>query len=509
MKKSTKIILTSCLTAGLVATSIIPAVALSSCFEDPNKKTTVKITTKIKEIDVSDPEITLEATTTNQGLNKFQWETSDPDIATVKGKGSTATLVPVSVGKATITVSLVDWDIAGNEKVIASSKITIKVTDKSSNKPNVDPNKPTGDKIELVTSKDPVRLDGYSTARAIQYNVAQGDAALIQLSKDNDFTTANDNYNILVDAGRVNKGLDDLGKQYCDKLVQDGVKNIDMMFISHFHYDHIGNFPYLLNAKKESRFTFNNLKVALNYSEYLYDYANGTVTATSKKTLTALKEKNATFYDSKDFLDNSTKTKQFLSIYDAANNYKGGIQILAGTDVNDKNVNSWTLINNFIWDNKKVLYSGDATGTTFNKMTAANKKLLASDVYKVAHHGSGTEGSNTLDFIQAINPKEAIISSGQDDSYTLPDTQVLETLLQVMKDASKIKGTQKFGKSFNEWLKDNPDGTQQQYDKKWGKLMAFIKKNPTINNNNKGYDDMLIDFSQPSGSMVSSLTRTK
>ena len=47
------------------------------------------------------------------------------------------------------------------------------------------------------------------------------------------------------------------------------------------------------------------------------------------------------------------------------------------------------------------------------------------DVYKAAHHGSATHGSNSAAFIEFMQPKYAVVSVGAGNSYGLPDADVL------------------------------------------------------------------------------------
>ena len=60
----------------------------------------------------------------------------------------------------------------------------------------------------------------------------------------------------------------------------------------------------------------------------------------------------------------------------------------------------------------------------------AEKRLLDSglraDVLKVAHHGS--EGSSSAEFLDMVNPKYAIISSGKDNKYKHPSAATLKAL---------------------------------------------------------------------------------
>ena len=55
-----------------------------------------------------------------------------------------------------------------------------------------------------------------------------------------------------------------------------------------------------------------------------------------------------------------------------------------------------------------------------------NVETLKSTVLKVAHHGSKT--SSTVNFIEAIKPKVALIGVGENNKFGHPSNQVIERL---------------------------------------------------------------------------------
>ena len=76
-------------------------------------------------------------------------------------------------------------------------------------------------------------------------------------------------------------------------------------------------------------------------------------------------------------------------------------------------------------DGYKFMLMGDASVTT-EKEILSKYNLPDIDVLKVGHHGSNT--SSSKEFINAIKPKNSIISVGMKNRYGHPNKEVLENL---------------------------------------------------------------------------------
>lgn len=70
------------------------------------------------------------------------------------------------------------------------------------------------------------------------------------------------------------------------------------------------------------------------------------------------------------------------------------------------------------------LTTGDAERAAEERMIEERGDELDADVYQAGHHGSAT--SSTPAFMDAVDPKIAVISSGFDSQYGHPDDEVLE-----------------------------------------------------------------------------------
>ena len=89
--------------------------------------------------------------------------------------------------------------------------------------------------------------------------------------------------------------------------------------------------------------------------------------------------------------------------------------------------NSNSLVLRLVWGNTRFLLTGDITAEAEQHLLASGQ-CLASDVLKVAHHGS--DGSTTSQFLSAVGPTYAVISAGADNRFGHPAQGVLERITQ-------------------------------------------------------------------------------
>lgn len=73
-----------------------------------------------------------------------------------------------------------------------------------------------------------------------------------------------------------------------------------------------------------------------------------------------------------------------------------------------------------------MLFTGDIEKEAEKELVKIYGEKLKSDIIKVAHHGSKT--SSTYEFIQAVNPKIALIGVGKNNTFGHPNSGVLERL---------------------------------------------------------------------------------
>ncbi|WP_045959749.1 ComEC/Rec2 family competence protein [Acholeplasma palmae] len=77
-------------------------------------------------------------------------------------------------------------------------------------------------------------------------------------------------------------------------------------------------------------------------------------------------------------------------------------------------------------NNKTILFTGDIEKEAEKNYIKRYGNNLKANLLKVAHHGSNT--SSTMEFINYVNPSHAIISVGKNNTYGLPDIDVINSL---------------------------------------------------------------------------------
>ena len=197
-------------------------------------------------------------------------------------------------------------------------------------------------------------------------DIGQGDAFLIQSF----------NKNILIDTG-PESSQQELNKYLLNKKIN----KIDYLFISHFDIDHCGNLLFL----------YNNFKIINIISSYIPDeYNNLPITKITKHS--NLKINNLTF-----------------ELYPPQKNYE-----------NDNN-NSLVIL---IIGTKSILFTGDIEYEREKELINLIKQKI--DILKIAHHGSKT--STSIEFLEHIKPKLAILSYGINNRYNHPSSECLNNL---------------------------------------------------------------------------------
>lgn len=193
--------------------------------------------------------------------------------------------------------------------------------------------------------------------------------------------------------------LIDTGKEMNSRALLTGIRSygvdsLDALIISHSHEDHAGGAEFILNNIETHNIVVPKFKSDENVSEL-----NSAISKSGAEIFTATE---GMVINIGDF--------EFTVLY---------------ADNSDDDINNRSLIIIADIEGKKFLFTGDAE-------VGAEKALIGSginfdcDVLKVGHHGSRTSTSEA--FLEIATPEYAAISVGENNSYGLPDEDIIERL---------------------------------------------------------------------------------
>lgn len=233
------------------------------------------------------------------------------------------------------------------------------------------------------------------------FNVGQGNTAFLRYN----------GLNIVIDAGSLQQNLSFNALDNFFK--QKGIKQVDLVIISHFHSDHVNAIPKLIKG--------------YNVKEVVYSLPKDKNTL-FENVLNSLKEKGIKLTVVESGKEFTIKNINF-KVYSPSGNYT-----IEDSDITNAN----SMVLQIEIEDKKFLFMGDATKNTEEYILKENN---LEDVYllSVGHHGSKT--STSEEFLKEITPEIAIISS-KESVYGHPSKEVIEIL---KKNSVNILITEKLG----------------------------------------------------------------
>ncbi|ADL12126.1 DNA internalization-related competence protein ComEC/Rec2 [Acetohalobium arabaticum] len=225
---------------------------------------------------------------------------------------------------------------------------------------------------------------------AVFLDVGQGSASLLSLPSGK---------KVLIDGG-PDKDL------VADFLYQNGVSQLELIILSHFHSDH---YKGLFRVIKE----FEVDRVLVPEPAVQNEIVSSFFQMLKKKGIDYREIKGGGKYD---------LGKVKFNFY----HYPGSIS--------DPNNNS--LITRLSYNDFQILFTGDAEKKV-EEYLLQKKVPVDSEVLKVGHHGS--DSSSKLDFLQQVKPKLSVISVGRWNRYNLPDAGVINRLESIEAEVFETK----------------------------------------------------------------------
>lgn len=279
---------------------------------------------------------------------------------------------------------------------------------------------------------------GESELRVHYLDVGQGDSIFIEFPDDTV---------MLIDSGDRENAVAEYITDYLSDL---GVEVIDYLMLTHTDADHVGNMVQVLEA-------FEVEKAFVPYIE------EGVITTKVYTNFVAeLKKEKYTAEDGGtqrckivisqmgELIESENQTDEFFMAFLSPSDYRDPegeyyeLNHAKSPSAEQKNAVSPIALLEYM--GKKIVFTGDVTGEPAEKVMQRYESGVfnnmfpkhggetyyavnldgGADVYKAAHHGSMTHGSNAAEFIDFIAPKNAVICVGEGNSYNLPDSALLE-----------------------------------------------------------------------------------
>lgn len=231
--------------------------------------------------------------------------------------------------------------------------------------------------------------------------------------------------NILIDGGGSEGSDYDIGEKVLIPYILDNTNGIiDVIFISHFHEDHVEGIISLLKKIKVN-------KIIIGIQNELNNLYFEVLDIAAKKNIPII-----TLKANEEIIIDEAK---FKILYPKAK-------------VEDNNLNNSSLIIKGNFYNTSILFTGDSEleeEINLIKMYKNNPNILKCDLLKVGHHGSKTSSSNN--FLSIIKPSISIISCGIDNKFGHPNETTLCNLNNIK---SKIYRTDINGEIMLKIYKD-------------------------------------------------------
>ncbi len=228
-----------------------------------------------------------------------------------------------------------------------------------------------------------------SSLRLWFFDVGQGDSALFD---------TNDGHQVLIDGGPNTSVLSQLSKAM---PLTD--KEIDLIIISHNHADHLSGINSVLERYKVDEIWISGATYdSATYKKFVALVAEKkikTVAITAGTTFTISGLTGIALYPLENFASRQLENPHDASV-----------------------VTFWQ------YGATTAMMTGDAESEHETNMLARGIVKHA-DILKAGHHGSNT--SSSVPFLQAVTPKVAVISAGQNNRYGHPHQITLEHLQQL------------------------------------------------------------------------------
>ena len=243
--------------------------------------------------------------------------------------------------------------------------------------------------IGCTSKESPQNISNYNNSVSEENNqsskTSEAKIHFINTGNSDSILIIKDNKAALIDGGD-----NDDEKLVVSYLKSQGIKELEYIFATHPHADHIGGLDAVIdNIKVKNLYVSNGDANTKSYRDFI-------LSATDKGLNPSVPLLNSEFK-----LSDST------------------FKVLSVANSEDPNNNSIVLL--YTNGNDKVLLMGDAEAEIEKSINPGDVDLL-----KVGHHGSYS--STTRAFVEKITPEYAVILAGNDNKYGHPHVETVELL---------------------------------------------------------------------------------
>jgi len=243
----------------------------------------------------------------------------------------------------------------------------------------------------------------------VQFDVGQGDAALLRLPR---------NRYILIDGGNKSSYFDSGKSTIAPYLYKNGIRRLNSVILTHPHNDHAGGLIHIVqNFRVDTFITAGTVFNSEIYSQLLKEIEERKIPLR--------------IVTSPDSLIGFPGIRIYILSPDSIQKIKSGN--------GDSDVNNQSIVARVLFGNIRILFTGDAEKEIEKKLIDSGV-CLKSQAIKVGHHGSST--SSTYSFIRRVSPEFAVISVGKNNKYNHPSKIVIQKYIDT---CSKLFRTDRDG----------------------------------------------------------------